>query len=75
MTTDERFNDLEQRLHTLKEENAISENRYLAVETILQQAKKFVGIENPPGLQLDVVVVQNLDIAEKLIKSAEDKSS
>ena len=28
-------------------------------------------MENPPELQLDLLVVQNLDIAEKMIKSAE----
>ena len=71
MTDAERFNNLKERLHILKLKNAISENRYLAVETILQQAKNFVGMENPPGLQLDLLVVQNLDIAEKMIKSAE----
>ncbi|MCI8396624.1 MAG: hypothetical protein HFJ52_02890 [Clostridia bacterium] len=75
MTDAERFNNLKERLHILKLKNAISENRYLAVETILQQAKNFVGMENPPGLQLDLLVVQNLDIAEKMIKSAEDKGS
>lgn len=75
MTVDERFNNLKERLHILKLKNAISENRYLAVETILQQAKNFVGMENPPGLQLDLLVVQNLDIAEKMIKSAEGKGS
>lgn len=75
MTVDERFNNLKERLHILKLKNAISENRYLAVETILQQAKNFVGMENPPGLQLDLLVVQSLDIAEKMIKSADGKGS
>jgi len=75
MTTGERFIDLKKRLHTLKSKNAISENRYLAVQTILQQAEKFVGVENPPGLQLDLLVVHGLDSAENLIKGAEDKSS
>lgn len=75
MTIDERFNNLKERLHTLKTKNAISENRYLSVQTILQQAEKFVGVENPPGLQLDLLVVQGLDSAENLIKGAEDKSS
>lgn len=75
MTTNERFFNLKERLNTLKTKNAISDNRYLAVETALQQAEKFVGLENPPGLQLDLLVVQGLDVAEKLIKSAEDKNS
>lgn len=75
MTTGERFINLKQRLHTLKVKNAISENRYSAAEAILQQAEKFVGMENPPGLQLDLLVVQGLDSAENLIKGAEDKSS
>ncbi len=75
MTINERFNNLEERLDTLKVTNAISENRYLAVKTILQQAKNFVGLKNPPGLQLDSLVVQNLDIAENMIKSAEGKDS
>lgn len=75
MTTGERFINLKERLHTLKSKNEISENRYLAVQTILQQAEKFVGVENPPGLQLDLLVVQGLDSAENLIKGAEDKSS
>lgn len=35
MTINERFINLKERLHTLKAKNAISENRYLAVETIL----------------------------------------
>ena len=35
MTTSERFINLKERLHNLKSKNAISENRYLAVETIL----------------------------------------
>lgn len=75
MTIDERFNNLKGRLHTLKAKNAISENRYLAVETVLQQAEKFVGMENPPGLQFDSLVVQGLDTAEKLIKCAEGRNS
>ncbi len=75
MTINERFINLKERLHTLKSKNAISENRYLAVQTILQQAEKFVGMENPPGLQLDLLVKQGLDTAEKLIKRAENKSS
>ena len=75
MTIDERFNNLKERLHTLKTKNAISDNRYLAVETVLQQAEKFIGMENPPGLQLDLLVVQGLDTAENLIKGAEYKSS
>ncbi len=75
MTTSERFINLKERLHNLKSKNAISENRYLAVQTILEQAEKFVGMENPPGLQLDLLVVQGLDSAENLIKGAEDKSS
>ena len=75
MTIGERFIDLKERLHTLKSKNAISENRYLAVQTILQQAEKFVEVENSPGLQFDLLVVQGLDSAEKLIKCAEDKSS
>lgn len=75
MTTSERFINLKERLHTLKSKNEISENRYLAVQTILQQAEKFAGVENPPGLQLDLLVVQGLDSAEDLIKGAEDKSS
>lgn len=75
MTNNERFNNLKERLQTLKVKNEISENRYLAVETVLQQAEKFMKMENPPGLQLDLLVVQGLDTAEKLIKSAEDKSS
>ena len=75
MTTNERFNNLKERLNTLKTKNTISDNRYLAVETVLQQAEKFVGMENPPGLQLDLLVVQGLDTAEKLIKAAEDKNS
>lgn len=75
MTIDERFNNLKERLHTLKTKNAISDNRCLAVETVLQQAEKFIGMENPPGLQLDLLVVQGLDTAENLIKGAEDKSS
>ncbi len=75
MTTSERFINLKERLHNLKSKNAISENRYLAVQTILEQAEKFVGMENPPGLQPDLLVVQGLDSAENLIKGAEDKSS
>ncbi len=75
MTTNERFSNLKERLNTLRAKKAISDNRYLAVETILQQAEKFVGVENPPGLQLDLLVVQELDTAEKLIKAAEDKNS
>lgn len=75
MTTSERFINLKERLHTLKSKNEISENRYLAVQTILQQAEKFAGVENPPGLQLDLLVVQGLDSAEDLIKGAENKSS
>ncbi len=75
MTINERFNNLKERLNTLKTKNTISDNRYLAVETVLQQAEKFVGMENPPGLQLDLLVVQGLDTAEKLIKAAEDKNS
>jgi len=75
MTTDERFINLKERLHILKVKNAISENRYLAVETLLQQAEKFAGMENPPGLQLDLLVVQGLESAENLIKHAEDKGS
>ena len=75
MTTSERFINLKERLHNLKSKNAISENRYLAVQTILEQAEKFVGMENPPGLQLDLLVVQGLDSAENLIKGAEDKGS
>lgn len=75
MTITERFINLKERLHTLKVKNSISENRYLAVETLLQQAEKFAGMENPPGLQLDLLVVQGLDSAENLIKGAEDKGS
>lgn len=75
MTINERFISLKERLHTLKVKNAISENRYSAAEAILQQAEKFVGMENPPGLQLDLLVVQSLDSAENLIKGAEDKGS
>ena len=75
MTINERFNNLKERLHTLKAKNAISDEVYAAVETVLQQAEKFNGMENPPGLQLDLLVVKVLDTAEKLIKRAEDKSS
>lgn len=75
MAINERFINLKERLHTLKVKNAISENRYSAAEEILQQAEKFVGMENPPGLQLDLLVVQGLDLAENLIKGAEDKDS
>lgn len=75
MTTEERFDNLKKRLNALKAKKAISDNRYLAARTILQQAEKFAGVENPPGLQLDLLVVQNLDTAEKLIKAAESKGS
>ena len=75
MTIDERFNNLKERLYILRTKDAISDNRCLAVETVLQQSEKFIGMENPPGLQLDLLVVQGLDTAEKLIKAAEDKSS
>ena len=70
-----KFYFLKERLNTLKVKNAISDNRYSAVETVLQQAEKFIAVENPPRFQLDLLLVQGLDTADKLIKGAEDNSS
>ena len=75
MTINEKFINLKERLHNLKVKNAITYNHYLAIETVLQQAEKFLEVKNPPGLQLDLLVKQGLDTAEKLIKRAENKSS
>lgn len=73
MTVNERFNCLKKRLHNLRTKNAISDNRYLAAETILQQAEKFMEMEVPPGVQVDSLIEGGLETAEKLIKVAEDK--
>ena len=75
MTNIERLNDLKKRLHTLEVKNAISGNRYSAEKTLLKQAEEFIGIKNPPELQLDLLAIQLLDSAENLIKGAEDKGS
>lgn len=78
MTIDERLNHLKERLHTLKVKNAIDAQLYSIVETLLQQAEQFNGFNRmkiPPGVQIDLLVVEVLDAAENYIKKVEDKSS
>ncbi len=76
MTANERFNNLKERLHTLKSKDVISDKQDLSLaETILEQVKGFMGMEIPPGVDGNLLIVQGLETAEKFINRAESKSS
>lgn len=76
MTANEKFNNLKERLHTLKSKDVISDNQDLSLaETILEQVKGFMEMEIPPEVDGNLLIVQGLETAEKFIKRAEDKSS
>lgn len=76
MTANEKFNNLKERLHTLKSKDVISDNQDLSLaETILEQVKGFMEMEIPPEVDGNLLIVQGLETAEKFINRAEGKSS
>ena len=75
MESEERYEDLQERLEKSKNENKIDKELYEMIKVILKQAKRFIEVENLSELQPDLFVNQSLETAEKLIIRAEGKSS